>query len=174
LILFIALPEAESKTETGATAIPLHLLPRWCPVCGKRTIVGHGQRRKQAHDSQRDWIRIRRGRCRPCRKTFTILPLWSPPYCHYSIDCRQQAWDEVCANIDIGWEQAAPHCKDPTRLPDPGTLRKWACGRLVSLWYSARVCMYGLISWRFFRASTILAWDGAAASRILLLKTRSP
>ena len=173
LILFIALSEPESKTDTGTTAIPLHLLPRRCPICGNRTIVGHGQRRKQAHDLQRDWIWIRRGRCAPCRKTFTILPVWSPPYCHYSLDCRQQAWDEVCAN-GFGWEKAAPHCKDPARLPDPGTLHQWACCRLVSLWYGAKAWMCGLLPWKFFQASTILAWDWAAASRILLLKANSP
>ena len=174
MILFIALPESESKTDTGTTTVPLQVLPRRCPICGNRTIVGHGLRRKQAHDSQRDWIRIRRGRCPPCRKTFTILPVWSLPYCHYSIDCRQRAWDEVCANIDIGWEQAAAHCKDATRLPDPGTLRQWACGRLVSLWYGAKAWMCGLMPWKFLQAPTILAWDFAAASRILLLKTNSP
>jgi len=174
VILFIALPEPESKTDTGTTAIPLQLLPRRCPICGNRTIVGHGQRRKQAHDSRRTSIRIRRGRCPPCRKTFTILPVWSLPYCHYSIDCRQQAWDEVCAGNSIGWEQAAPHCKDPTRLPDSGTLRQWACSRLVSLWYGAKAWMCGLIPWKIFQAPTILAWDWAAASRILLPKASSP
>jgi hypothetical protein len=174
LILFIALPDAESKTNDGTTAIPLRLLPRLCPICGNRTIVGHGQRYRQAHDSQHDWIRIRRGRCPPCRKTFTVLPAWSPPYCHYSIDCRQQAWDEVCDNNGIGWEQAPPHCKDPTRLPDPGTLRQWACRRLVSLWYGAKAWVCGFIPWKFLQAPTILAWDWAAVSRILLLEASSP
>jgi len=50
------------------------LLPRRCPLCGNRTIIGHGQRRKQAHDKVHDFIRIRRGRCPACHKTFTILP----------------------------------------------------------------------------------------------------
>ena len=174
MILFIALPEAEDKTGAGVTAIPLHLLPRCCPNCGNRTIVGHGQRRKQAHDRQRDWIWIRRGRCAPCRKTFTILPTWSPPYCHYSIDCRQQAWDEVCAN-GAGWEQAAPHCKDPLRLPDAGTVHQWACRRLVSLWYSAKVWVCGLPAWaKYLQSPTILAWDWVAAARILFPKASSP
>lgn len=91
VILFIALQEAEGKTDAGVPAIPLQLLPRWCPICDHQTIVGHGRRRKQAHDHQRDWIWIRRGRCVRCGKTFTILPTWSPPCCHYSIDCRQRA-----------------------------------------------------------------------------------
>jgi hypothetical protein len=31
-------------------AFPLALLPRRCPRCGRHTIIGHGQRRKQAHE----------------------------------------------------------------------------------------------------------------------------
>ena len=50
------------------------------------TIVGHGRRRKQAHDDQHDWIWVRRGRCPPCKKTFTVLPDWSPPSGHYSYE----------------------------------------------------------------------------------------
>jgi hypothetical protein len=34
------------------------LLPRRCPLCGNDTIIGHGRRRKQAHDQQHDWIWI--------------------------------------------------------------------------------------------------------------------
>jgi hypothetical protein len=173
VILFIALPEAEGKTDAGVTAIPLQLLPRWCPVCGNQTIVGHGRRRKQAHDHQRDWIWIRRGRCVRCRTTFTILPGWLFPYCHYSIDCRQQAWDEVRTN-DAGWEQSAPHCKDHGRLPDPRTLRRWAWHRLVSVWYGLKVWMFSLTTWKFLQPPTILAWDLPAASRILLPKASSP
>ena len=75
------------------TEIPLDLLPRLCPLCGERTIIGHGQRLKQAHDQRHQQIWIRRGRCRPCHKTFTVLPDWSPPSGHYSLHCRQQAWE---------------------------------------------------------------------------------
>jgi hypothetical protein len=45
------------------TAFSLNWLPRWCPFCGNHTIIGHGQRRKQAHDEVHDVIRVRRGRC---------------------------------------------------------------------------------------------------------------
>lgn len=173
MILFVALSEAGGKTDAGVTTIPLHLLPRHCPICGNQTIVGHGRRRKQAHDPQRDWIWIRRGRCVPCRKTFTVLPTWSPPYSHYSIDCRRAAWDEVCTN-DAGWEQAAPHCKDSTRLPDPATLRRWAWRGLVSVWCAAKVWMFSLTPWKFLQAPTILAWDWVATARILSPKASSP
>ena len=42
VILFIALPETEDKP--GVTEVPLTLLPRLCPFCGKRTIIGHGRK----------------------------------------------------------------------------------------------------------------------------------
>ena len=55
------------------------------------SIVGHGRRRKQAHDEHHDWIGIRRGRCIECGKTFTFLPVFSLPYTHYSLLARCQA-----------------------------------------------------------------------------------
>jgi len=155
-------------------AFPLSLLPRWCPRCGNETIVGHGQRRKQAHDQHHDWIWVRRGRCPPCRKTYTVVPTWSPPYSHYSFRCRQQAWESNCNNGG-GWEQSAPHTKDPDRLPDPATLRRWGfrrllslCGGLKAFWFWWPACQ------DFLRAPTILAWDWAAAGRNLRLEANSP
>jgi hypothetical protein len=126
----------------------LRLLPRRCPFCGNQTIIGHGLRRKQAHDQHRDWIWVRRGRCPPCRKTFTILPIWSPPYGHYSCCCRQQAWESQCKGG--GWEQSAPQIKDPNRLPDPATQRRWAFRRVLSLCFGLKafgLCWHG---WRTF------------------------
>ena len=149
-------------------------MPRWCPLCRERTIIGHGQRRKQAHDAQQDWIWVRRGLCRHCGKTFTILPTWSPPYGHYSLRCRQQAWESICEG-SVGWEQSAPHTKDPTRLPDPSTLRRWAFRRLVSLWHCLKACWpWGPAGQKFLQAPTILAWDWVAAGRMLRLEASSP
>ena len=91
----------------------------------KRQIVGHGRRRKQAHDEHHDWIWIHRGRCVDCGKTFTFLPPFSLPYTHYSLIARCQAlprrFTEQCP-----WEKALPKLKDPDRLPDPTTVRRWA------------------------------------------------
>jgi hypothetical protein len=56
VILFIALPGAEGKIDPGVTEIPLGMLPRQCTLCGNQTIIGHGQRRKQAHDQVHDVI----------------------------------------------------------------------------------------------------------------------
>ena len=74
MILFIALPEAKDNIDPGV--IPLDLLPRWCPVCEDHTIVGHGRRLRQAHDDCHERIWVRRGICRPCNQTFTVLPDW--------------------------------------------------------------------------------------------------
>ena len=112
--------------------IPLELLPRRCPLCRDDTIIGHGRRLRQAHDDQHDRFWIRRGICQPCSKTFTILPDWLAPSAHFSLRCRQQACERIAAGESV--EQAAPHCKDPSRLPDPSTLRRWAQRRLLSLW----------------------------------------
>jgi hypothetical protein len=89
------------------TTFPLDLLPRWCPFCGNRSIIGHGHRRKQAHDEVHDVIRFRRGRCPPCHKTFTILPVWSPPSGHYSFHCRKQAAQRI-EQPGSSWEQSIP------------------------------------------------------------------
>jgi hypothetical protein len=100
---------------------------RRCPVCEHDSIIGHGRRRKQAHDEDHDWIEIRRGCCHGCGTTFTFLPLFSLPYTHYSLRARAQALGrrflEHCS-----WEEAMPTLKDPDRLPDPSTPRRWAHG----------------------------------------------
>jgi ribosomal protein S27AE len=164
VILFIALPETQDKAT-----FPLELLPRRCPQCGDDTIIGHGQRRKQAHDRCHDWIWVRRGICRPCSKTFTILPDWLAPSAHFSLRCRQQACESIAAGESV--EQAAPHCKDPSRSPDPSTLRRWVRRRLLSVWSWLTV---GAIGMHLFRAPTIVAWDLSALCRILPIEAKSP
>ena len=161
------------QPRPGVNVFPLALLPRRCPHCGNKTIVGHGRRRKQAHDQRHDWIWVRRGRCPPCRKTYTIVPAWSPPYGHYSFHCRRDAWESVCAGRG-SWEQPAPSLKDPDRLPDPTTLRRWACRRLLSLWGSLAAFWSRQRCQDFLRAPTILAWDWPAASRNLCLEVNFP
>jgi hypothetical protein len=88
------------------------------------SIIGHGRRRKQAHDEDHDWIQIRRGLCNLCGKTFTFLPPFSPPYGRYSLIARSQALRHYFLE-DHSWEAAAPKVKDPDRVADPSTLRRW-------------------------------------------------
>ncbi len=89
--------------------------------------MGHGRRRKQAHDEYHDWIGIRRGVCSQCGMTFTFLPLFSLPYTHFSLLARGQAlqrrFEEHCS-----WEKASPKLKDADRVPDASTMRRWSTG----------------------------------------------
>ena len=144
-------------------------LPRRCPVCQDDTIIGHGRRRRQAHDDRREHIWVRRGMCLPCRKSFTVLPDWLAPSAHFSLRCRQQACERIAAG-DCA-EQAAPHCKDPSRLPDPSTLRRWAQRRLLSVWCWVKI---GAMREHFLHTPTIVAWDLGAVCRILRIEARSP
>jgi len=150
--------------------IPLLLLPRRCAVCGNQTIIVHGVRRKQAHVARNSWIWIRRGRCRPCRKTFTILPAWSPPYGHYSLQCRQQAWESL--HEARSWEESVPNIKEPDRLPDPSTVRRWA-GQLFCLGVLLASRIWQMAGWNIFGPPTILAWDWNAIRLTLPLEVNS-
>ena len=102
----------------------MQVILRHCPICAQDSIVGHGRRRKQAHDQRHDWIGIRRGLCSRCGKTFTFLPPFSPPYGHYSFIARSQALQRRFLE-GRPWEDAAPTVKDPDRVADPSTLRRW-------------------------------------------------
>jgi hypothetical protein len=90
-ILFISLSTAQSNLDADWAEAGGGLILRRCPVCQRDSIIGHGLRRKQAHDEDHDWIVIRRGICNLCGRTFTFLPPFGPPYCHYSLMARSQA-----------------------------------------------------------------------------------
>jgi hypothetical protein len=126
-ILFIPLSAPAHKLETDWARDCDKIILRRCPACERDSIIGHGRRRKQAHDEHHDWIGVRRGRCPGCGKTFTFLPLLSFPYTHYSLLARWQAlrrrWMQHCS-----WEEATPSCKDSHRVPDSSTLRRWSNG----------------------------------------------
>jgi len=123
-ILFIALSPAQCNREADWAEPGGGPILRHCPVCLSESIIGHGRRRKQAHDEDHDWIQIRRGLCSLCGKTFTFLPPFSPPYSHYSVIARSQALRRHFL-LDCTWEEAAPAIKDPDRIADPSTLRRW-------------------------------------------------
>ena len=123
-ILFISLSAAQHNLEADWAEAGAEAILRRCPICSQDSIIGHGRRRKQAHDEDHDWIPTRRGLCNRCGKTFTFLPPFSPPYSHYSLIARSQAlrlyFVERCS-----WETAAPLLKDPHRVADPSTVRRW-------------------------------------------------
>jgi len=126
-ILFIPLSAPPHKLETDWASDCEKVVLRRCPVCERDSIIGHGRRRKQAHDEHHDRIGIRRGLCHGCGKTFTFLPPLSLPYTHYSLLARCQAlrrhFMELCS-----WEEATPTLQAPDRMSDPSTLRRWSSG----------------------------------------------
>jgi hypothetical protein len=160
---------ARVKRQRRAGVIPLDLLPRQCPRCQTHSIVGHGRRLRPCHDDRRQRIWIRRGICRLCDKTFTVLPDWLAPSAPFSLRCRQLACEHLAAGDSI--EQAAPQCQDPSCLPDPTTVSRWAGRRLASVccWLST-----GRAGMAFLLAPTIVAWDLIALHRILPFEARSP
>jgi hypothetical protein len=103
------------------------IILRRCPVRKQDSIIGHGRRRKQAHDEYHDWIGIRRGRCAGCGTTFTFLPLLSLPYTHFSLLARCQALRQRFVE-HCSWEKAAPKLRDADRVPDASTVRRWSGG----------------------------------------------
>ena len=113
--------------ETDWAANCAEAILRPCPICGCDLIIGHGRRRKQAHDAHHDWIGIRRGRCSGCGKTFTFLPLFSLPYTHYSLLTRGQALRRRSVE-HCSWEDAMPTLNDDNRVPDASTIRRWSSG----------------------------------------------
>jgi hypothetical protein len=96
------------------------------------------------------------------------LPDWLVPFGHYSLRCRQQAWERIAAGDSVE-RAAAPDCKDPARLPDPSTLRRWVEKRVFSLW-----CRAKMAAKYFFALPTIFAWDLSVVCRMLRLEVRSP
>ena len=126
VIIFIPLSTAEYKPQSGAdwAADAAESFLRKCPKCLVDSIIGHGRRRKQAHDESHDWIGIRRGICKLCGMTFTFLPLFSPPYGHYSWITRGHALRDYFLE-GKSLESAVPMVKNPDRLPAPSTLRRW-------------------------------------------------
>ena len=123
-ILVIPLSAAHYNLEADWAKASAEVILRRCPICLQDSIIGHGRRRKQAHDEHHDWIGIRRGVCHLCGKTFTFLPPFSPPYSHYSLVARSQALKRYFLECGC-WEAAAPSVKDPDRVADPSTLRRW-------------------------------------------------
>ena len=160
---------ARGERQRRPGVIPLDLLPRRCPVCGNDTIIGHGRRLRPAHDDRQERIWVRRGSCQPCGKTFTVLPHGLVPGSPFSLRCRQQACERIAAGDSA--EQAAPHCKDPSRSPDPSTLHRWAHRRLFSVGCWLKAAASASI---FLWAPTIVAWDLGAVCRILPIEARSP
>jgi hypothetical protein len=123
-------------------------------------VIGNGRRERFAHDRDHERIRVRRGRCRRCGRTVTVLPTRCIPGAIYSVIARQQAMQRIADGMTV--EQASPDCLDPNRVADPSTLRRWFWRRMESLAFA------------LYRVATLFAWDWRAASRILIPEPNPP
>jgi len=132
-------------------------------------MIGHGLRLRQAHDDRHDSIGVRRGVCHPCGRTFTIFPDWLAPAAAFTLLCREQSCESIAAGASV--EQAALHCQDPSRSPDPSTFRRWMRRRLLIVW-----CWLTAGAHRkyFLLRPTIVAWDLHSLCRILPIEASSP
>jgi hypothetical protein len=128
VIVYISPPfVTESNATTTRVAAGLAAsdgIIRECPNCLKESVIGHGRRRKQAHDEQHDWIEIRRGYCNECLKTITFLPWFSLPYTHYSLMARSQCLKGYFVE-GRSLELATPLLKDADRVPAGSTISGW-------------------------------------------------
>jgi hypothetical protein len=129
-------------------------LPRHCPACRQLAVIGNGRRWRSAHDRDHDKILVRRGRCKRCGCTVTVLPARCVPGASYSLTARQEGLQRIADGMAV--EQAAPDCLDPNRIADPSTLRRWFWRRMESLAFA------------LYRVATMFAWDWRAAARILI------
>jgi Domain of unknown function (DUF6431) len=141
-------------------------LPRQCPGCKHADVIGHGRRRRQAHDQMHDWISVRRGLCTHCHRCLTVLPCWCMPRALYSLKAREQAMTQLAAGKTL--EEAAPQCRDPDRVADPSTIRRWVWRRVESLLLRLAAGATALLP------PTILAWDFRAAAGILIPEPSPP
>jgi hypothetical protein len=80
------------------------------------------------------------------------------PRAPYNLPAREEAIHRLTAGETL--EGSAPDCRDPNRIADPSTIRRWFRRRIESLW--------------FFFSPTILAWDWRAAARILIVERIPP
>jgi hypothetical protein len=113
---------------------------------------------RQAHDAIHDRIRVRRGICKRCGRTVTVLPGWCVPGARYTLTARQTAMTGVARGDSA--QQAAPHCRDPNQVADASTVRRWFWRWIESV--------------HFWASPTLLAWDWRAVGRILMAEPISP
>lgn len=150
VIVFI--PRSEAGCKPGE--FDSQWLPRRCPGCGETAVIGHGRRRRQTHDRLHGWIRVRRGLCKHCDRTITVLPAWCIPHALYNLPARIDALNRVADGASL--EQAAPECRDPDRIATASTVARWCWRRIESL--------------RFLLSPTLFAWDWRAAARMLIVE----
>ena len=66
------------------------------------TVIGNGRRLRSAYDRDHDKILVRRGRCRVCGRTVTVLPARCVPAASYSLIARQESLRRIGDGFFIG------------------------------------------------------------------------
>ena len=71
---------------------------------------------------------------RLCKKTFTILPAWSPPSWPLQLLLPAEASESEQCRAAVGSNPPLT-ARTPTDCRMQSTLRRWACRKLISLWF---------------------------------------
>jgi hypothetical protein len=95
-----------------------------------------------------------------------VLPGWCVPQAIYSLTMRQETVGGLANGPSA--EQAPAECRDPNRIADANTVRRWIRRRLESFLFCAAV------NWRRLCVPTLLVWDWRAALRILIADPKPP
>ena len=117
-------PPAQNNLQTDWVEAGGGAILRRCPVCARDSIIGHGRRRKQAHDEHHDWIAIRRGLCNLLREDVHFPTALLSAYTHYSLIARSQALRRYFVEALLAGRPRRPRQRS-RRVTDPSTLRRW-------------------------------------------------
>jgi hypothetical protein len=124
-------PATAHKPHWPGYTVCLHIqvsYPTQLKPCRGLTLEARREPEKPAGKYRQEFGGKDRGALHPgCGKTFTFLPLLSLPYTHYSLLTRCQGLRRRLVE-HCSWEEATPTLKDPNRVPDATTLRRWARG----------------------------------------------
>ena len=170
LILFIALPENENNIDPGWPSSRCDCCRSGvrCAATVRSSVTAGGSNKRTINGALASGFAA--DSCRPCRRTFTILPAWSPPYGQYSLYCRQQAWKSLRNGCSC--EESVPSTQEPNKMPDSSTVRRWTA-QLFSLWILLATRLGSAAGYQILGPSTILAWDWSAVRRILSAEPNS-
>lgn len=113
--------------------------PAACPCCGQAgSLVGHGfYVRKALDQTQVFHVRVKRWRCKACRRTTSVLPSFLLRFRHYLLAVISQT---LVARFELGasWLDVL-RCVAVDGLPSPRTIGRW-CQSFAAhavLWWAA-------------------------------------
>jgi hypothetical protein len=113
--------------------------PAACPCCGQSgSLVGHGFYVRQALDQEHVFrVRIKRWRCKACRRTTSVLPSFLLRFRHYLLAVISRV---LVTRFELGasWLEVL-RCVAVEGLPSPRTIGRWCQSFAVHavLWWAA-------------------------------------